>query len=276
MPRPFPPHANHDADRAELERRYRLEKQLADRLRTASADERGALYADVYAAYARGVPSVAEDVGSLELQKRLLAPWLRPEMRIVEVGAGAGRAARSMLGDGRQVVAIEATAPDTRDDLENGLQWLPHDEADRLQQNSFDLAYSCHVIEHLHPDDLPGHFADVLGWLRPGAAYLFVTPNRLLGPHDISAYFADEPEGLHLREYSHGDLARQARRAGFSRVAAVDHDGRTKALWPRLVAETALDLCGQPTRRWLFDGLGSMRRRQPLRPLEQVVLAAFA
>ena len=275
MPRPFPPQANHDADRAELERRYHLEKQLADRLRRASADERGALYADVYAAYARSVPSGAEDAGSLALQKRLLTPWLRRNMRIVEIGAGAGQAARSMLGDGRQVVAIEATDPD-QDAGQDGLEWLAHDETDRLEPNCFDLAYSCHVIEHLHPDDLPGHFADVLHWLRPGAAYLFVTPNRLLGPHDISAYFADEPEGLHLREYSHGDLARLARGAGFGRVAAVDHDGRTKALWPRLIAEATLDLCGQPARRWLFDGLESMRRRQPLRPLEQVVLAAFA
>ncbi|MEO1366456.1 MAG: hypothetical protein AAFX50_04730, partial [Acidobacteriota bacterium] len=62
----------------------------------------------------------------------------------------------------------------------------------------------------------------------------------LLGPHDISAYFADEPLGFHLREYSHGDLHREARRAGFVDTVAVGRDGRPRPLWTRRWAERVL------------------------------------
>ncbi|MEO1369509.1 MAG: class I SAM-dependent methyltransferase, partial [Acidobacteriota bacterium] len=204
MPRPLPD----DIEPAELERRYALEKRLADRLRRASAAERPARYAEVYAEYARGVPAQADDPGSLALQDQLLRPWLRPGMTLVEIGAGSGAMARRLAGDGRRVIAVEAVVPDGVEEVE----WLRLDQAYEIEPASVDLVYSCHVLEHLHPDDLAGHFDSVLGWLRPGAPYLMVTPNRLLGPHDISAYFADEPLGFHLREYSHGDLHREARR----------------------------------------------------------------
>ncbi|MEM1177252.1 MAG: class I SAM-dependent methyltransferase, partial [Acidobacteriota bacterium] len=257
---------------AELRRRYNLEKRLADRLRSASAQERPRRYAEVYGEYARAVPTAGDDPGSLALQARLLRPWLRPEMTFVEVGAGSGATSRAVVGEGRRVVAIDAVKPQDA----AGLEWLPHDRTESLDPQSADMVYSCHVLEHLHPDDLPGHFDQVLRWLKPGAPYLMVTPNRLLGPHDISAYFAETPEGFHLREYSHGDLRRAARIAGFARVAAVGRDGGPRALWPIRIAEAVLEGLGAPTRRLIFDGLESVRRRRPLRPLEQVTLVAFA
>ncbi|MEO1086509.1 MAG: class I SAM-dependent methyltransferase [Acidobacteriota bacterium] len=261
-----------DIEPAELERRYALEKRLADRLRRASAAERPARYAEVYAEYARGVPAEADDPGSLALQARLLKPWLRPGMTLVEIGAGSGATAPRRVGDGRRVIAVEAVIPHDA----TGVEWLRHDQVSRIEPTSVDLAYSCHVLEHLHPEDLPGHFESVLGWLRPGAPYVMVTPNRLLGPHDISGYFADEPLGFHLREYSHGDLHRAARRAGFAGTAALGRDGRPRSMWVRRCAELGLEWAGAPARRLIFDGIGAMRRRQPLRPLEQVALAAYA
>ncbi|MEM8994929.1 MAG: methyltransferase domain-containing protein [Acidobacteriota bacterium] len=261
-----------DIEPAELERRYALEKRLADRLRRASAAERPARYAEVYAEYALGVPAEADDPGSLALQARLLQPWLRSGMTLVEVGAGSGATARRLAGDGRRVIAVEAVIPDGADDVE----WLRHDQVSEIEAASVDLAYSCHVLEHLHPDDLTGHFQDVLGWLRPGAPYVMVTPNRLLGPHDISGYFADEPLGFHLREYSHGDLHRAARRAGFTDTVALGRDGRPRPLWRRRLAELVLEWAGAPVRRLIFDRIGAVRRRRPLRPLEQVAMAAYA
>jgi hypothetical protein len=56
---------------------------------------------------------------------------------------------------------------------------------------------------------------------------LYITPNRLSGPWDISRGFDEVATGLHLKEYTVGDLAQQFMAAGFSRVYAfVSYHGR--------------------------------------------------
>jgi SAM-dependent methyltransferase len=56
--------------------------------------------------------------------------------------------------------------------------------------------------------------------LRPGGVYVCITPNRLYGPSDISAYFDDVARGFHLREYTVFEVKRVLRSAGFSSVRA--------------------------------------------------------
>ena len=45
---------------------------------------------------------------------------------------------------------------------------------------SIDFAYSNQLMEHLHPDDAESQLENVFTALRPGGAYLCITPNRLL------------------------------------------------------------------------------------------------
>ena len=45
-----------------------------------------------------------------------------------------------------------------------------------------------------------------------------ITPNRASGPHDISVFFDEVAQGVHLREYTARELARAFRAAGFKRV----------------------------------------------------------
>jgi hypothetical protein len=110
--------------------------------------------------------------------------------------------------------------------------------------------------------------------LRPGAPYVCVTPNRLLGPHDVSRHFSDVPRGLHLAEYGHRELARALRAAGFRRVRVLRGLGRPATPWPLLpyaAAEALLALLpARPRRRLLGAG-----RTAPFRRLEQVKLAAW-
>ncbi|MEP7359493.1 MAG: class I SAM-dependent methyltransferase, partial [Anaerolineales bacterium] len=81
-----------------------------------------------------------------------------------------------------------------------------------------DLAYSSQVMEHLHPDDAFEQLGNIYDALAPGGAYLCITPNRLSGPWDISRGRDDVASGLHLKEYTLGDLGRLFRAAGFRRV----------------------------------------------------------
>jgi len=61
----------------------------------------------------------------------------------------------------------------------------------------------------------------ILDVLAPGGAYVFRTPHRFTGPHDISRYFTTgEPEGFHLKEWTFGELGSVLRRIGYRRVTA--------------------------------------------------------
>jgi hypothetical protein len=54
--------------------------------------------------------------------------------------------------------------------------------------------------------------------LKPGGRYICITPNRLNGPHDVSSGFDEVARGFPLHEYTHGELGRALRDAGFHRV----------------------------------------------------------
>jgi hypothetical protein len=103
-----------------------------------------------------------------------------------------------------------------------------------------------------------------------------VTPNRLLGPHDISRHFDDVATGLHLREYSVTEAARLLRRAGFAHIVALAGVGTTpkvRSLWRYRLAEAALGPLPRRIRILLLERLAPSAR-EPFRPLEQVVVAA--
>ena len=282
MPKHLPP----GADPVAFEERFRLERRLADRLRHATADERSRLYAEVYGEYAAQIgAAAAEDTASADLQLRLLEPWLEATTRFIEVGAGSGAVARQVARRVAHATAIEAVIPSLESlgeeptevrppEVPGTLQWMTNEQANRaIKPDLADLVFSCHVLEHLHPDDLNGHLEQVRGWLKPGGVYVMVTPNRLHGPHDISGYFEDQPTGFHLREYSHSDLADALQQAQFGSVTALDPTGGKRSLFMVRQAERLLDVAGFRLRRWLFEAT-AVAQNAPLRPLEQVVLAA--
>ena len=277
MPRPLPS----DRDPEELHRLYLLEKELADQLRAAPESERPSLYGEVYDRYFRALPEEHAPRPSAEqtvLQKRLLAPFLRQDTVFLEVGSGDGTLARSLATEVQEVWTVEASmviAEGGEVPATNFHHVLPRDADERIVANSVDLAFSCHFMEHLHPDDLSPHLEQVLRWLKPGAPYVAITPNRLHGPHDISGYFSDLPEGFHLREYSFSDLAEAFRSAGFSKVEALLGVGEPVRwpVWPIRIVEAGLDLAGPSLRRRLFDRW--MNHQAPLRPLEQVKIVGW-
>ena len=69
-----------------------------------------------------------------------------------------------------------------------------------VPEGSIDVAYSNQLMEHLHPDDAVEQLHNVYRALKPGGAYICITPNALWGPHDVSRRFDREPTGFHLKE----------------------------------------------------------------------------
>jgi SAM-dependent methyltransferase len=280
MPWPIPP----GASVAELRRQFAVEKELADRLKAADREERAELYGTVYDELFRRLPDLpqvkqrtdpAAKAQLVELQAHLLDGLLGRESTFVEVGSGDCALALHLASQVRRVVAVEASS-----ELVAGLELPPNFELAPargsvcdLPDQQADVAYSCHFLEHLHPDDAFEHLREMRRILRPGGRYLVVTPNRIYGPHDVSRYFGEETQGLHLREYGHGDLAALLRRAGFARVERLRGIGRkpdSLPVWPSALAENAAMVLPAAWRRALL----ARGAAPPFRPLEQVMLVA--
>ena len=85
---------------------------------------------------------------------------------------------------------------------------------------SVDVAFSDQLMEHLHPEDAAAQLENIHRALKPGGVYVCITPNKLYGPSDISAFFADEARGFHLREYTLREMRAIFAAAGFSRTRA--------------------------------------------------------
>lgn len=285
MPQPIPPTEPRSLE--ELRRHYEIEKELATRLRQAAKAERPHLYNELYDELFQRVPELKEPpdpavrAGAVALEAQALTPFLADETVFLEVGAGDCALALSVVGASRRVIAVEASAEVTA-----GVESPPGFElriteggALPLENGSVDVAYSCHFLEHLHPEDALDHLADVRRVLRPGGAYLVITPNALWGPHDISRYFDEVATGFHLQEHTHVGLARAMRGAGFARTSVLRGIGRPpelKPLWPHALVETMLGALPAGWARSVLEGLAGQRGAPPFRPLEQVKVVGFA
>jgi SAM-dependent methyltransferase/pyruvate-formate lyase-activating enzyme len=253
--------------------RFETERRWAQQLLQADAGTRARLYSEINDGYFRaaGVP-VQTDA---RLQLKLLEPYVDAGTVLVELGSGSGGLATLLAPKVNRYIAVEASREVIRaHDLPANVE-LVIDPALTLNEpdGTIDLAYSCHVVEHLHHDDAMSLAQEMMRLLRPGGHLIWVTPNRLLGPHDASRSFSDRAQGLHLCEYSFGELSRLLAAAGFSHIRALKGVGRAPREH-RLTAYTSierwLERLPRGVRRWLL----SVGRRKPFRRLEQVALIA--
>jgi SAM-dependent methyltransferase len=258
--------ARDDRSPERLRAHWDIERELADRLRSASRDERTALYGTVYDELFRRVPDHPQLVWAANPEQRraeaaraaaLVRQFLPPGGVFLEIGAGDCSLSLSLCPHARRVYAVEVSReiasvdspPDNFELLITDGRSIP------VQHGTVDLAYSNQLMEHLHPDDAIEQLAQISATLRPGGRYICLTPNRLLGPGDISMYFEEDvARGFHLREYSNGELRDVMRRSGFARVDVLGTlRGRAKALpiWSFLALERVFEVLPRTLRRRL-------------------------
>lgn len=208
---------------------YDIEKGLAARLRTSTAAERGRLYGVVYDELYRRVPhhpqlsrkaSAEETRGIVARQVAFLRKFVRKGSTFLEVGCGDCALSFAIAGSVRKVLAVDvsaeitasaATPPNFELVISDGTS-IP------VAPGSADLVYSNQLMEHLHPDDVRTQLVNLYRALAPGGTYVCITPNRLIGPHDVSRWFDREATGMHLREYTNLDLSSMFRDVGFCSV----------------------------------------------------------
>jgi SAM-dependent methyltransferase len=225
--------------RERLKAHYEIERELADRLRTASPQTRKSLYGTVYDELFTAVPdhpqlTATPDRGQRRLkvqgQLSFVRKFLRPDTVFLELGAGDCALALEVADLVRTVYALDVsesiTAPARRGGKIHVV--LSDGVSVEVPAASVTLAYSNQLMEHLHPDDALVQLRNIVRALAPGGLYVCITPNRLTGPHDISMYFDRVATGFHLKEYTVTELADLMRAAGFTSVVAYLHgQGRT-------------------------------------------------
>lgn len=209
-----------------------MERALAGRLRAASTRaERAAVYETMYDELFAQVPdhprlaggkSPAQIEAINDIKMRLVAPFLRPDMRVVDVGSGDCTFAFRLCRRVRAVVGLDISdASQTAADAPDNFELVVYDGFHLPETfGTVDLAFSDQLVEHLHPDDAEWHFRMIGDVLAPGGVYLFRTPHHHSGPHDVSRFFTrGEPEGFHLKEWTFGEIGPVLKRAGYRRVS---------------------------------------------------------
>lgn len=259
----------------QLRQHYELERELADRLRHATKEQRRTLYSAVYDELFKRVPlhpqhtnkaDAARLAADVAEKMEIVTPFLNPNATFLEVGPGDCEFAKTVAEKAARVLAIDVSDEITRKrELPVNLQLVISDGSSiPVPSGSVDVAYSNQLMEHLHPDDALDQLRGLHAALKPGAVYICITPGRLTGPHDISGVFDREATGFHLKEYTVGDLTELFRAVGFSDVRII-FGGRGKFMllptWTASVWEKLLDLLPhglrkaialKPPFRWLF------------------------
>lgn len=238
--------------RQRLEFHYRIERELAERLKRAAPGERLGLYGKLYDELFRRVsdhPQHTQPAGQAQRARAVreqltnLEPWLRPDATFLELGAGDGAVSRGAAEKVGRVFALDVSEViGATGALPANMSRLLSDGIRiDLPSSSVDLAYSHQLIEHLHPEDVDAQLAEVRRVLKVGGVYLCVTPSRLTGPHDVSGFFDETATGFHLREYSIRELVEVFVRAGFNCSSVI---GQVKGKRVEVPLRVALQLEG--------------------------------
>jgi SAM-dependent methyltransferase len=217
---------------ARLAAHYEIERELADRLRNSTPEKRAELYSAVYDELFARVPDHPQlTLGEspelrqqrLSSQVRLVNDFLDRDATFLEIGAGDCALSLAVAPTVAKVYAIEVseTIAATAETPPNFTLLISDGRSIPVPAGSVTLAYSNQLMEHLHPDDASEQVRAIGAAIKPGGAYICLTPHRAFGPSDISAFVDEEATGFHLKEYTTSELSQLFRHAGFRTVRVV-------------------------------------------------------
>jgi len=221
----------HDTHRSpeRLRHHYEVEKELAARLRSSTREERTELFKTLYTELFERVQdhprltrreTAEASHRNLESQLRLLRPHFSetgPKPVLVEIAPGDCRLGGAATQWCEHVYGIDISDQRSPDEVfPENFELIVYDGYHLdLPDACADIAFSYQFLEHLHPDDVPLHFEMVHRLLKPGGVYVFDTPHRYSGPHDISVHFGDTLECFHFQEWTYREMSGLLHHHGF-------------------------------------------------------------
>jgi len=186
----------------QLRRHYEVEKELAARLLKSTRAERTRMFATLYSELFTRVPDhprlVRRDAAqssqeAVARQMSLLRGQLEGVGTFLEFAPGDCRLSFEVCRSVGKVYAVDISDQSGGAAARPGnFELIVYDGYQLgLPDRCIDLAFSYQFLEHLHPEDVALHFQLIKRLLKPGGRYIFSTPHRYSGPHDISAHFSD-------------------------------------------------------------------------------------
>lgn len=215
-----------------LREEYDFECILHNRLMSATQQERKHLYTKVYDELLRKFPDNGMLAHKLDknLSKRqvrnamrILRPWLRKNLKFLEIGPGNCSLSFEVCKHVEKVYGVDVSYELTENEMnpKNFKLIISDGTSVPIDPNTIDLAYSNQYMEHIHPEDMVEQLENIFAALKHGGIYICRTPHKQSGPHDISKWFSETTDGMHLIEYTYNDLNSIFRRIGFKKVKAI-------------------------------------------------------
>tara|TARA_B110000285_G_scaffold233909_1_gene309134 strand:- start:951 stop:1811 length:861 start_codon:yes stop_codon:yes gene_type:complete len=214
----------------QINQMYESEIKHSNRLRISDPIKRRLLYEKVYEDYYSELPfhpafKLKEDAKTrnnrLEFQLYKIKALLNKKEIFVEIGAGDCSLSINIAPYVSKVYALEIseTYASQEKKLPDNLEIKIFDGFKfPFSESEIDFIYSNQLMEHLHPDDAIDQLKSIFFSLKKGGRYMCITPNRLIGPGDISGYFGYEPIGFHLKEYTDLELRTLLQSVGFKKI----------------------------------------------------------
>lgn len=226
---PLPPNRSLE----QIKNHYLVEKAIAEKLKRANREERKLIYATMYDELFSQVPDHPRLTRRNDEQRTqranesklaLVREYLNPSGVFVEFAPGDCKFVLKITSLVETVYAVDISdqrGPDH--EVPENFSLIIYDgyQLDEIKRETVDTVFSDQFIEHLHPDDVRLHFELIHRILKPGGKYIFRTPHAFTGPHDISKFFSNEPQGFHLKEWTYGELNHLLKELKFSHVAAI-------------------------------------------------------
>jgi len=224
--RPLP--ANRSLE--QIRNHYLVEKAIAERLKQADREERRLIYSTMYDDLFRQVPDHPrlvrreDDRLTSRVNKSKLAvvrKFIGKSTVFAEFASGDCRFATEVAKYVKLVYGIDISDQRSKTSVTpENFKLIVYDgyDLEEVEDNSIDIVFSDNLIEHFHPEDTKSHFELVHRILKEGGKYVFRTPHSFSGPHDISSYFSDEPEGFHLKEWTYIELKRMLKELKYSKL----------------------------------------------------------
>ena len=208
---------------------YESEIKHSNRLRIVDSEKRKSLYEKVYEDYYSELPfhpafKVKKNTdlqkNRLDFQLNKLIPIINKSENFVEIGAGDCALSKKISPYVSKIYALEIseTYASQSNELPSNMEIVIFDGFNfPFEARSIDFIYSNQLIEHLHSDDALEQLKSIFNCLKKGGKHMCITPNRLLGPGDISGHFGNEPIGFHLKEYTDLELRSILKSIGFKK-----------------------------------------------------------
>lgn len=212
-----------------IKKHYEIEKELAVRLKSSERENRPSLYTTVYDELFQRVSDhpqlIRKDQQQINMivqtQATLLRKFSSLDTVFLEIGAGDCKLSIEISQYVKKVYAVDVSkeiVPAKESLPENVTVIISDGISIDVPTCSVDLCYSFQLMEHLHPDDAFEQVKEIYKSLKNNGMYICITPNRLYGPSDVSKYFDDEAQGLHLMEYTYSEISKLFKKAGFQKI----------------------------------------------------------